>query len=70
MKKRNDIRATDDIYDENIDKAHDMFEKVKLEGVEMRLVRSADDYSKGYWIEFPPYSPLGGLDYVTDQFKP
>lgn len=70
MKKKADIRATDDIYDDNIDKAHEMFEKMKEEKIEMRLVRSADDYSKGYWIEFPPYSSLGALDYVADEFKP
>jgi hypothetical protein len=70
MKNRNDIRVTDDVYDDDITKARQVFEDMKKENVEMRLIRSFDDYSKGYWIEFPPYTSLSNLDVMSDAFKP
>ena len=68
--KRKDIRATYDVYDDDIDKARELFNKMKEHNVEMRLIRSFHDYSKGYWIEFPPYTDLSPLDVLSDEFKP
>lgn len=65
---KQDIQLTTDVYYENITTAYQFFNKAKSDCVEMRLVRSFADYSKGYWLEYPPYLPLSTYDIKVAEF--